>query len=150
MIALMMYGCAVSSQFEGPGWADGEMTLDHDGPFVVAATYGRTYPGQDDAFGDHVDAIVESLDAMDEESGLVGYALRGEIGGRDNWTVSVWTTEEAMLEFVVSDVHLAAMADVDVILEETAFAHWEEPDSAALPPDWDQVRDQLETTEASY
>jgi quinol monooxygenase YgiN len=147
---MTMLACAMSRPFEGPGFVDGELTLDHPGPFLVAATHGRPAPGQSDAFQDHVRAIVETLDAMDADSGLVGYSLRGEIGGRDNWTVSVWTSEEAMYDFVVSDVHAAAMAEADVLMEEGTFTHWEEPDATALPPDWDVVIDELDATDPTY
>lgn len=149
MIALM-FACAISRPFEGPGFSDGALTSDHAGPFLVAGTYARPYGDQTDAFDDHVAAIQESLDAMDEESGLIGYSLRGEIGGRDRWTLTVWTSEEAMMDFVVSDVHLAAMSAADVLLEDASFAHWEEPDATALPPEWDLVLDQLDAAPASY
>ena len=150
MIAMMLFACAVSREFEGPGWSEGELTLDYDGPFLVAATHARPAAGQSDAFHDHVDAIQETLDGMDVDSGLVGYSLRGEIGGNDNWTLTVWTSEEAMMGFVVSPVHAAAMANADVLLEKGTFTHWEEPDATALPPEWDRVLDSLDEAEALY
>jgi heme-degrading monooxygenase HmoA len=145
---VFVFACTVSSLFHGPGIAE-DGTLDSEGPFVVAATYARPAKGQDAAFQAHVEAITDSLDAMDESSGLIGYSLRGELGGRDNWTATLWTSEEAMLTFVVGDVHAAAMADAGTVLEEAAFVHWEEADAGALPPDWDDLLERLEAA-ASY
>ena len=151
MIALMFVACAVSRPFEGPGFADGEVTVEPEGPFLVAATYARPAKSESDAFHDHVDAIQQSLDAMDADSGLVGYSLRGEIAGRDNWTLTVWTTEEAMMAFVLSDVHLDAMADADTVLEAGTFVHWEESDPAEIPPDWNRVLDEIDAApDAAY
>ena len=147
---LFMSACAMSLPFEGPGYTDGELTTDDSGPFVVAATYARPKPDQSDVFHDHVAAIQGSLDGMDGESGLVGYSLRGEILGRDNWTLTVWTSEEAMMDFVLSDVHLAAMGEADLLVEDASFTHWEEPDAAALPPEWDLVLEKLDEVEPTY
>jgi hypothetical protein len=147
---LFLSACAMSLPFEGPGYTDGAMTTDDSGPFLVAATYARPKPEQSDAFGDHVDAIQEWLDARDAESGLVGYSLRGEILGRDNWTMSVWTSEEAMMDFVLSDVHLAAMSEADLIIEDASFTHWEEEDPAAIPPEWEVVLEKLDEVPLAY
>ena len=147
---LIMSACTMSLPFDGPGVTDGELTTDDAGPFVVAATYARPKPHQSDAFQDHVGAIQELLDTLDAESGLVGYSLRGEILGRDNWTLTVWTSEEAMMDFVLSDVHLAAMAEADLIVEDASFTHWEEPDAVAIPPEWDEVERRLDEVPPAY
>lgn len=46
--------------------------------------------------------------------------------------------------FVLSDAHLDAMAEAGTVLEEASFAHWEEPDTGALPPDWGAALGRLE------
>ena len=48
------------------------------------------------------------------------------------------------------DVHLAAMADADRILEDAAFTHWEETDAASLPPEWGDVIDRLDEEPLTY
>ena len=148
MIALLTFACAVSRPFEGPGWTDGALTSDHEGPFLVGATYARPHADQSDAFDDHVAAIQDVLDSMDEDSGLIGYSLRGEIAGRDNWTLTVWTSEEAMYGFVTSEEHLAAMAEADTILEDASFTHWE-TDASSLPPDWNEALSRLDEADES-
>jgi len=143
---LLLLACALSRPFEGPGFEDGTFVSDHPGPFVVAATYARTAPGHNAPFQDHVGAIdAEIADA----EGLVGYALRGEIGGRDNWTMSIWESEEALYTFVISPAHLAAMGEADLLLEDSAFTHWTEADGSALPPTWEEALDRLDRADSA-
>lgn len=150
MIIPQLLACAIAQPFAGPGYADGAVTVAPDGPFLVAATQATPAAGEEATFGNHVDAIQATLDAMDVESGLVGYSLRGEIGGRDNWTLTVWTSEAAMLDFVLSDAHTAAMTEAEQIVDIGRFVHWEESDPAAIPPDWESVLDRLETTAQTF
>lgn len=144
----MTFACAVSSEFAGPGIGEGGVVA--EGPFVVSATHAIPAKGQGDAFGAHVDGIQAALDAMDADSGLVGYALRGEVGGNDNWTSTIWTSEEAMLAFVVGEAHSAAMGEAASILAEGTFVHWEVADASALPPSWDDILERLDGAEPSY
>jgi hypothetical protein len=144
----MTFACAVSSEFVGPGIVDGEVTA--EGPFVVSATHAVPAKGQGDAFQSHVGAIQAELDAMDAESGLVGYSLRGELGGDDNWTSTIWTSEEAMLAFVAGEAHSAAMGEGASLLDEGTFVHWEVGDASALPPSWDDIVGRLESVEPKY
>jgi quinol monooxygenase YgiN len=130
--------------------SDGEVISDHPGPFLVAATHAVPAPGQGDVFDAHVAAIQDTLDGYDAESGLIAYSLRGEIGGRDNWTATVWTDEGAMLAFVGSDTHAAAMAEAGTMLEAGTFVTWEVPDASGLPPRWDDILVRLDEAEPSY
>jgi quinol monooxygenase YgiN len=142
MIWLMLsFGCALSSPFVGPGFSDGEYTSDHEGPFVVAVTYARQARGEGEAFADHVDAIEEQ---MQRSEGIVGYSLRGDLVGRDNWTMSIWESEPALLAFVTREAHGDAMIEADTVLEDSEFTHWVETDPEAMPPTWEQGLDYLE------
>jgi quinol monooxygenase YgiN len=136
MILLALAACNLHTPFDGPGMADGALATDHEGPFVVAVTYARSAPGEGRRFGDHVTAIEEQLADAD---GLVGYSLRGDLVGRDNWTLSVWESEDALLAFLTTGAHLAALGEAGTVLQDSRFASWDEPDRAALPPTWDQA-----------
>jgi len=138
-LLLPMTACAMSGPFEGPGW-DGELTTAHEGPFLAVVTWARQARGEQKAFGAYVDTV---SDQLDEAEGLVGYALRGELPGREVWTVTVWESEEAMRDFVTSGAHLIAMGAADQVVEEFDSAHLEVT-AEELPLDWDVLLDALD------
>ena len=143
-VALLSVGCAVAQPFAGPGWDPDEgLTADVEGPIIVTATYAKIASGEKRAFNDHVDRIAESLDAGPE--GLIGYSLRGELAGDEVWTVSAWEDEDALMWFIASEAHLAAMQEVSTLTEDAHFARWEEPEPAALVIDWDDIEARLES-----
>lgn len=132
--------CTLHSEFIGPGFEEGTYISKYAGPFLVAVTHARSASGQSAAFGDHVEAIEQQIATSD---GLIGYSLRGDIPGRDNWTLSIWESEEDMVEFMTTGAHLAAMGDAGTVLEEGHFEWWEEADPAAMPPVWSEALDRL-------
>lgn len=143
MLLMLTGGCAVSQPFAGPGWdPDAGLTMDLDAPVVLSATYAHIMRGERDTFDDHVDRIVDVLEAAPE--GLIGHGLRGEIMGDEVWTISAWTDEDALMGFVTSEAHMAAMGDAQVVLEEAAFARWQvAPEDLAI--DWkDDILPRLE------
>lgn len=76
---------------------------------LVASTYLRIQDNEDAAttFAELNPAITETLLA---NPGMMGVSIR--ISPRCNTarTLTVWASEEAMMEFVMSDAHVAAMA----------------------------------------
>ena len=57
--------------------------------------------------------------------------------------MTVWESEEAMLDFVTSDPHLAAMGALDdVAAAAQSRAEWMPVEEA--PPEWDLVVEKLE------
>lgn len=137
----MAAACTMSSPVEGPGFdPDGTLVSAHEGPFVVAVTHARSAAGQQDAFAAHVDAITAAIALA---PGFVGSSLRGHRPGRDNWTLSIWESEEAMDEFVLTGPHLAAMSEAGLVLEEAGFAHFE-AEASELPPTWEDALQALE------
>ncbi|MEQ1501524.1 MAG: antibiotic biosynthesis monooxygenase [Myxococcota bacterium] len=139
----LVAGCAIAQPFEGPGYADGVLTSDAEGPFVAAATHTRAKIGAGNAFDAQLDAILDQLDA---QPGLVGLSLRGEILGRDKWTLTVWETEEDLAGFVTSDAHLEAMGQADALVDAVYSATWS---TTEVPPSWDEVLDELAEVEPS-
>ncbi len=142
MILMTLFACAASTPFEGPGVSDdGALRTDHAGPFVVAVTHAKPAKGKGGAFNDHVDAIEAQLLEMD---GFVGYSFRGEIGGRDRWTLTLWESEDALMGFITTGVHIEAMAQSGELLEEIHSGVWVEEDPGQLPPTWGEALDFLD------
>ena len=130
---LVLTACTFESPLSGPAFTDGALTRPPTEAVVVALTYARPARGQNEAFQAHVGAISAQLE---QTPGMLGYGFRSRVPGRDNWTMSIWESEEAMLSFMVGSAHGEAMASAGEILEDSAFTHWTAaPDT--LPPDWD-------------
>ena len=74
--ALFFTGCALEQPFDGPGFKNGALTTDAEGPFVVATTRldVKDDGDADAAFGKHMEAMQK---ALPEQKGLVGFSLAG-------------------------------------------------------------------------
>jgi heme-degrading monooxygenase HmoA len=150
LLVLGLVGCGpqtgwVFQPFAGPGW-DGELTIEHEGPLMLATTYLPRASGKEarQAFQEVMEGIQEELDS--EPAGLVGSSLGGKVLGREYRTLTVWTSEEAMYEFVMSEAHMRAMEQVGVIADPEKLlktGYWE-IEASQLPPVWDEVIADLE------
>ncbi len=56
------------------------------------------------------------------------------------WSMSVWSTREAMMAYRNSASHLRAMQGSRTLASEVVFAHW---DADAIP-DWDEAMQRLQ------
>ncbi|MEN0066579.1 MAG: hypothetical protein AAGA48_30880 [Myxococcota bacterium] len=137
---LALTACAVSGTFEGPGYEDGTLVTEAEGPFVAVATYARRAAGERGRFNGYVSDISTQLDGT---VGLVGYALRGELPGREVWTITVWEDEAAMMDFVTSGAHLTAMGSANEVVAEFDSAMFE-VDADDLPLDWSTILERLD------
>ncbi|MEZ4322220.1 MAG: hypothetical protein R3F61_32405 [Myxococcota bacterium] len=146
ILLALAVGCAPSIEegaFEGPGFDSetGELTVGGD-ELLVALTHlqVKNAPGPGGRFGDHAQGIGEWL-YTEEPEGWVGAAFRNE--GRLNWwTMTVWESEEAMLAFVTSDIHGAAMADLtDISVGAESRSDWMPRED--LPLAWTDALDHL-------
>jgi quinol monooxygenase YgiN len=68
-----------------------------------------------------VSAVCKQLAATD---GLVGYTLRAKPLARDHWTLSVWTDETALREFMHTPPHVQLMTSLKPIMGPTKFVTW--------------------------
>jgi len=66
-------------------------------------------------------AVRKQLAAAD---GLVGYTLRAKPLARDYWTLSVWTSESALTEFMRTSPHAGLMASLKPFMGPTKFVTW--------------------------
>ncbi|MCB9746335.1 MAG: DUF3291 domain-containing protein [Alphaproteobacteria bacterium] len=145
----------VFSPFEGPAY-DLELGLSPEAAeaegFVLTTTWISVDRGARGLFDAHVEAIQEELAAGPE--GLIGVSFASKIVGDEHRTLTVWRDEEALLDFVLGEAHVAAMGDASLIADpERAVrtGRWAVAPEA-LPPVWSEVIERLEVEgrEAAY
>ena len=68
-----------------------------------------------------VSAVRKQLAAAD---GLVGYMLRAKPLARDYWTLSVWTDETALREFMRTAPNIRLMTSLKPFMGPTKFVTW--------------------------
>lgn len=130
--------------FEGPGYNSETNTLVlQDTPLVVALTelHVKNAPGPGKRFGEHADAVGTHLYG-DEPAGFVGGSFRN-VGKLQWWTMSVWTDEASMNDFVLSEPHASAMTELAQVSSAARSTHLDFP-AGGPPPSWDWALDQLE------
>ncbi len=66
-------------------------------------------------------AVRKQLAAAD---GLIGYTLRAKPLARDYWTLSVWTDNTALREFMRTPPHVQLMTSLKPIMGPTKFVTW--------------------------
>ncbi|MBX2797625.1 MAG: hypothetical protein KTR31_08155 [Myxococcales bacterium] len=132
-------GGTEESPLSGPGFDElsGDLLGTHD-TYLVGLTHlqVKNAPGPGGRFGDHANAVANHL-FEEEPEGWLGAGFRN-VGRLQQWTMTVWEDEEAMLDFVTSDPHLAAMADITDI-SAGAVSRSLELESSALPLPWDEA-----------
>ena len=74
-----------------------------------------------------------------EAPGLVGYSLDAKLFRKTFWTLSAWTSGEAMEDFVRQDPHQSAMTAIRPHMGETTFAVWTAT-PGELPIPWKEAR----------
>jgi heme-degrading monooxygenase HmoA len=93
--------------------------------YVVSTTYGVPKPGEAvrERWGQLFAGIQEQLASQE---GFLAVVLTTSPSCGSGRTLAVWTSEEAMYEFVTSPAHAEAMAASDEVLQSgTAVDHWE-------------------------
>ena len=150
---ITLWACApvetVTTPFEGPGFDEeaGLPLLVQDN-YILALTelHVINAPGPGSLFGDHAGRIGTYLYSGENDiPGFVGGSFRN-VGQLEWWTLTVWTDEESMMEFVLSEPHVTAMADLSAVSKAARSTHVSvTPDQ--LPVPWDYALDQLETVD---
>lgn len=142
IIAFALLACAdpepVTTPFEGPGYDAETGLLVQQDRFVLAVTelHVKNDPFAGDQFSAHANAVGEALYAPDAAvPGFVGGSFRN-VGQLQWWTLSVWTDEASMMEFVLAEPHGAAMADLSMVSSSARSTH-AELDAADVPVEWD-------------
>ena len=149
--ALFLVACGpkepVETPFEGPGFdvATGRLVA-QDAPFVVGLTelHVKNAPGPGKRFGEHAEAVGAYVYG-DEPEGFVGGSFRN-VGKLEWWTMTVWTSEEAMTAFILSDVHVDAMMSLTDVAAAARSTHVE-IEAGGSPPTWEWALAELEGAE---
>lgn len=146
---LLALGCAEpapeTTPFEGPGYDPDLGLLIEQDRFILAVTelHVVNAPKPGATFGDHADAIGTYLyDGKTEIPGFVGGSFRN-IGKLSWWTMTVWTDEASMMDFVLSEPHVNAMADLSYVASAARSTHVDiAPED--VPVDWEMALGVLE------
>jgi hypothetical protein len=70
--------------------------------------------------------------------GAIGYSMRAKLFTRRFWTLSVWDSDKALMEFVAKVPHGEAMQKIAPYMDKTNFWRWKLP-SEEVPPRWDDA-----------
>jgi hypothetical protein len=73
-----------------------------------------------------------------ETPGAIGYSLRAKPFGRKFWTLSVWESERALMDFVSKLPHGEVMRALSPHMGATKFNNWKLLGSA-IPPHWNDA-----------
>ena len=92
-----------------------------------------------------VAAIRKQLRTAD---GLVGYTLRARPLRRDYWTLSVWSDQAALQQFMCTAPHVGVMGSLKPVMGPTKFVRWEIT-AADGQPSWTDALDRLERQSVS-
>ena len=91
---------------------------------------------------------LQVLGQLRNTPGVVGYSLRAKLLSRNFWTLSAWTDEKALMEFVMKIPHAQAMKSLIPHMGPTKFTNWRVPGSA-LPLRWDDAMRRAQQGEQS-
>ncbi|WP_437806967.1 antibiotic biosynthesis monooxygenase family protein [Sorangium sp. So ce1078] len=112
----------------GPGVdpATGKLRPPPEGSsYTVSATYGIPRPG-DAVMEKYVQYFGAIQAQLASQPGLLALQLGQAPSCGSGRTLAVWSSAEAMYEFVMSDAHLAAMDAVNELVQPNyAVTHWE-------------------------
>lgn len=140
--------CELAQPLTGPGLTmGGELTTDAPGPFTVSTTLLILKEGDNDAqtaFDQHMEVMNTALETA---PGLVALSLSTTIGGSTSRTLSIWESDEAMLNWVTSEAHGDAMvALADHADPKSAVTSWQltRAELEAAAPTWDDAKARLD------
>jgi heme-degrading monooxygenase HmoA len=70
--------------------------------------------------------------------GVVGFSMRAKPLAKKYWTLSAWTSHEAMSQYIHTPPHLEVMRSMQGSMGQTAFTSWE-VGASDLPLRWDDA-----------
>jgi heme-degrading monooxygenase HmoA len=87
--------------------------------------------------------------ALATQDGLIGFELATSQKCGYGRTITVWRDEEALMGFVMSDPHVAAMSEATSISFSAAVASWEIT-APEIPISWEVARAKADAAKPSY
>jgi hypothetical protein len=70
--------------------------------------------------------------------GAIGYSMRAKVFSRQFWTLSVWESDRALMDFVAKVPHGEVMKELAPHMGATSFTRWKLLGSG-VPPRWDDA-----------
>lgn len=132
----------------GPGFdPETGLTGEPQEAYLVATTQIYLRADKLDEFGSLAGAVLETLGGSE---GMLAFGIGSSQTCGLARTLSIWSSEEAMLSFVMSDAHASAMVQAPEISFTGRTTHWEATADELLELDWDVARAKLEDVSASY
>lgn len=129
--------------FMGPSFdpETGELAVALPSSYVVATTAGWARPE-----AEHQEALGSASEEVSgvvfESPGLLGARFGGSEACGSARTLTLWESQEALMNFVWGEVHGGAMSLTDTTTLGWETTRWVE--SSAEPPTWDQARAALD------
>jgi len=80
--------------------------------------------------------------------GIIGYSLRAKLFSRNFWTLSAWTDEKPLMDFVAKIPHGQAMKAMMPHMGPTKFTKWKVLGSA-MPLRWEEAMERSQIGERS-
>ena len=119
------FGCVIDTPLKGPGVESGSGEMKDEAETVfVSLTYAVLVddPKLNSTFWSHVGMVEASLPG---HPGFVGYSKRKRLFGNEAWTMTIWTDEKSLNDFIESEVHQTAIRDSMKALDSATFARIE-------------------------
>jgi quinol monooxygenase YgiN len=116
------------------------------GTYVASTTFLILDPEQTQRFQELVGAIMADLQTRE---GLVALSLGTSQKCGTARTMTLWKSQEAMMEFVFSPAHTAAMAEANVVGLNGATTSWEVA-ADEVPMSWELARTKIAEVDALY
>ena len=116
-------------------------TLDrteHDGEYVVVATRFELTSRR------HMGRIFSAAQGLivtfRSTPGLIGYSLRASVVGNSLWTLSAWSSEAQMRQFVRGAAHTMTVKTTSRWMRASSFTTWTESGDTPVPS-WHKARE---------
>lgn len=135
-------GCRVGYPFRGPGY-DADLGVKHPDAgrqVLVVVTRGDVEAGSKSVFANDLRTV---MDGMNEQDGLVGFAVRKEVFGSRVWTMSVWVDRASVEQFVHSTAHRKAI-ESGAIARGSFISADTLVDASVIPPSWTEAERMLD------
>lgn len=114
--------------------------------YIASTTFLILDPDQGARFEELVGPIAADLQTRE---GLIAVAFGQSQKCGTVRTMAVWASEQAMGDFVLSDAHVAAMAETSVVSLNGSVTHWEVA-ADEIPMSWDLARSKIAEVGALY
>jgi hypothetical protein len=144
---VFVVACDVAPPLEGPGYVEGVLTSEAAGPFTVSSTLlilKKDDPEAKPLFDKNMEAINTALPVS---PGLVASSLGLILFGDGYRTLTVWESEDAVLEWVISDAHATAMSEMATHSDPSSkVVSWSmtRAELEAGPPSWEDAKARLD------